>query len=184
MIAIIDDDESMRLPTESLVRSLGLVASTFASASTTKPTAMDSPISDRLSRLKPSAYMAAKVPTIEIGTAMPGITVAHSRRRKTAITPTASTIVSRRGKRTSATLATMVWVRSETICTSMPVGSAALSCGSACLISVGHLPGLSRSHAAGFCWAAYISCSRMRYCLKFATASVSNYGCCSKPQTG
>jgi FixJ family two-component response regulator len=32
MIAIIDDDESIRVGTESLVRSLGLAASTFASA--------------------------------------------------------------------------------------------------------------------------------------------------------
>jgi hypothetical protein len=45
-------------------------------SSTTKPVEMVRAMSDRLSRLKPSAYMAAKVPTRESGTATLGMMVA------------------------------------------------------------------------------------------------------------
>src|SRR5208282_846304 len=71
----------------------------------------------------------------EIGTEIAGITVAQSLRRKRAMTPTTRAIVSSRVKRTSARLATIVWVRSDTMATSMPGGSEARSCGSAFLIA-------------------------------------------------
>ena len=72
---------------------------------------------------------------MEIGTEIAGMTVAQSLRRKSAMTPTTRAIVNSRVKRTSARLAAMVWVRSETISTSMPGGSEARSCGSAFLIA-------------------------------------------------
>src|SRR5271156_6977135 len=79
--------------------------------------------------------MTANVPTIDIGTEIPGITVAQSLRRNTAMTPTTNAMVSSRVKRTSATLAAMVWVRSDTIATSMPGGSEERKCGSSRLIA-------------------------------------------------
>ena len=51
------------------------------------------------------------------------------------MTPMTRAIVRSSVKRTSATLAAMVWVRSETISTLMPGGSEARSCGSAFLIA-------------------------------------------------
>ena len=71
----------------------------------------------------------------EIGTEIAGMTVAQSLRRKSAMTPTTRAIVRSNVKRTSARLAAMVWVRSETISTSMPGGSEARSCGRAFLIA-------------------------------------------------
>ena len=50
--------------------------STTAS-STTKPTAIESAISEKLSRLYPSSYSIAKVPTSDSGTVTAGITVAE-----------------------------------------------------------------------------------------------------------
>ena len=55
-------------------------------SSTTKPTASVSASSDRLSRLKPSAYIAAKVPMTEISRASAGMTVAETLRRKSRMT--------------------------------------------------------------------------------------------------
>ncbi len=77
-------------------------------SSTTKPTAIVSAISERLSRLKPSTYITAKVPTSDNGTAIAGITVAQSLRRKRKMTPTTSAIVSINVNCMSATLARMV----------------------------------------------------------------------------
>ncbi|GAC1487300.1 MAG: hypothetical protein NVS2B11_12950 [Acetobacteraceae bacterium] len=75
------------------------------------------------------------MPTNEIGTETAGITVAHSRRRNTAITATTSPMVSSRVNCTSATLARMVWVRSDTTSTLMLGGSEACSVGSALVIA-------------------------------------------------
>ena len=51
------------------------------------------------------------------------------------MTPMTRAIVRSNVKRTSATLAAMVWVRSDAISTLMPGGSDAWSCGSAFLIA-------------------------------------------------
>ena len=72
---------------------------------------------------------------IDIGSEIDGMTVAQSLRRKSAMTPTTSAIVNRSVKRTSARLAVMVWVRSDTMATLMPGGREARSCGSAFLIA-------------------------------------------------
>jgi hypothetical protein len=79
--------------------------------------------------------MIPKVPTIEIGTAIAGMTVAHNFRRNIAITITTRPIVRSRVKRTSATLAVMVCVRSDTISTEMPGGSDARSRGNSFLMA-------------------------------------------------
>ena len=71
-----------------------MFSSMTMASSTTKPTAMLSPIKDRLSRLNPATYMSAKVPTRASGTVTPGITVAQKLRRNTKITITTSAIVS------------------------------------------------------------------------------------------
>ena len=52
-------------------------------SSTTKPVEMVSAISDRLFRLYPHRYMIPNVPMSERGTAMPGMMVARTERRKT-----------------------------------------------------------------------------------------------------
>ena len=89
-------------------------------SSTTKPVEMVSAISERLSRLYPSRYMTAKVPTSESGTAMPGMMVAEALRRKRKITITTSAVVSINSNSTSSTDARMVVVRSVTTCTDDP----------------------------------------------------------------
>ena len=55
-----------------------MFSSTTIASSTTKPVEMVSAISDRLSRLKPSRYIAANVPMIDTGTAMLGMSVARA----------------------------------------------------------------------------------------------------------
>jgi hypothetical protein len=67
-----------------------MFSSTTIASSTTKPTDSVSAISDRLSRLYPSADMPANVPTIAIGSASEGMIVADARRRNRKITPTTS----------------------------------------------------------------------------------------------
>src|SRR5579864_8787376 len=59
---------------------------TTMASSTTKPVEMASAISERLSRLYPSTYITPKVPIRERGTAMLGMTVARTVRRKTKTT--------------------------------------------------------------------------------------------------
>ena len=51
-------------------------------SSTTKPVAMVSAISERLSSEKPARYMAPNAPTIETGTATAGTAAARPLRRK------------------------------------------------------------------------------------------------------
>ena len=65
-------------------------------SSTTNPTDSVRAISDRLSRLKRRRYIAAKVPTIEVGKASVGIIVARTFRRNRKITITTSPIASTR----------------------------------------------------------------------------------------
>ena len=65
-----------------------MFSSTTMASSTTKPTARVSAISDRLSRLYPSRYITANVPTMDIGSARLGIAVARMFRRKRKITIT------------------------------------------------------------------------------------------------
>ena len=62
-------------------------------SSTTKPTDSVRAISERLLRLYPSRYIAAKVPMMESGTAAPGIIVAVTFRRNRKITSTTSPMV-------------------------------------------------------------------------------------------
>ena len=57
-------------------------------SSTTKPVEMVSAISDRLSRLKPSRYITASVPTSDSGTDRLGMMVAGRLRRNRKITST------------------------------------------------------------------------------------------------
>ena len=56
---------------------------TTMASSTTKPLAMASAISERLSSEKPHRYITAQVPISETGTATAGIKVARPLRRKT-----------------------------------------------------------------------------------------------------
>jgi hypothetical protein len=85
---------------------------TTMASSTTKPVAMVSAISDRLSRLKPSWYMIASAPTSDSGTARLGMMVAGTLRRKRKITSTTRPIDSVSSNSTSLTEARMVTVRS------------------------------------------------------------------------
>ena len=59
-----------------------IFSSMTMASSTTKPTARVSASSEMLSIEWPRTYMPAKVPTIEIGSAMAGISVARKLRRK------------------------------------------------------------------------------------------------------
>src|SRR5271168_3028403 len=78
--------------------------------------------------------MTANVPISDIGTDIAGIRVAHSLRKNRKMTPTTNTIVSSRVCWTSATLARMVWARSDTTSILMDGGSDASSSGNAFLI--------------------------------------------------
>ena len=64
---------------------------TTMASSTTKPLAMASAISDRLSSEKPHRYMMAQVPMSETGTATAGMSVARTLRRKMKTTAMTST---------------------------------------------------------------------------------------------
>src|SRR5665213_1396625 len=81
-------------------------------SSTTKPEAMVSAISDRLLRLKPHRYMAAKVPISDNGTDRLGMMVAGTLRRNRKITSTTSATASDSSNCTSLTEARMVLVLS------------------------------------------------------------------------
>ncbi len=96
-------------------------------SSTTKPVEMVSAISERLSRLYPSAYIAANVPTIESGTATLGIMVADRLRRNRKITRTTRTMVRISSNSTSSTDAWMLVVKSVSVVMRMLAGSDALS---------------------------------------------------------
>ena len=72
-------------------------------SSTTNPVEMVSAISDRLSRLYPSRYIAAKVPIRDSGTATLGIIVAYRFRRNRKMTMTTRKTVSSNSNSTSST---------------------------------------------------------------------------------
>ena len=103
-------------------------------SSITKPEAMVSAISERLSRLNPIRYMAPKVPTRDSGTDRLGMMVARVLRKKTKMTSTTSTTASKSSNSTSWTEARMVTVRSVNTATSIAAGSEACNCGSRLLM--------------------------------------------------
>ena len=71
-----------------------MFSSITIASSTTKPTDNVNAMSDKLSRLYPSRYMIANVPTIDIGSAMLGMSVADRLRKNRKITIITSAIVS------------------------------------------------------------------------------------------
>ncbi len=99
-------------------------------SSTTKPVATASAISDRLSSDMPVNAITPNVPISDSGTATDGITVAHSRRRNTKITPITRNTVRIRVNSTSRTEARMVTVRSANTSRCTSAGSALRSSGS------------------------------------------------------
>jgi hypothetical protein len=107
-----------------------MFSTTTMASSTTKPTAMVNAISERLSRLKLSRYMAAHDPSSASGTVMLGIRVAQKLRRNRRMTITTRAMVSPSVNSTSATEARMVVVRSRMVFTSIAGGIRAVSCGS------------------------------------------------------
>ena len=90
-----------------------MFSTTTMASSTTKPTAMVSAISERLSRLKLSRYIEANEPSSARGTVTPGMNVAQKLRRNSNITSTTSTMVRPSVNSTSATEARIVVVRSS-----------------------------------------------------------------------
>src|SRR6516225_9554863 len=94
-----------------------MFSTTTMASSTTKPTAMVSAISDKLSRLKLNMYIAAHEPSSASGTVMLGMTVAQKLRRNSRTTSTTRAMVSARVNWTSCTEARMVVVRSRMVST-------------------------------------------------------------------
>ena len=103
-------------------------------SSTTKPVEMVSAMSDRLSRLKPSRYMAASVPTSDSGTDRLGIKVAAMLRRNRKMTSTTRATARPSSNSTSATEARMVVVRSVSTRTSRAAGRVDWNCGNRALM--------------------------------------------------
>ena len=102
---------------------------TTIASSTTKPVAMVSAISDRLSRLKPAWYMIASAPTSDSGTDRLGMIVAGMLRRNRKMTITTRPTASASSNSTSWTEARIVIVRSVSGLTVIDAGSEALSDG-------------------------------------------------------
>src|SRR5262249_1157429 len=111
-----------------------MFSTTTMASSTTKPTAMVSAISGKLSRLKLKTYIAAHEPSSASGTGMLGITLAPKPRRNSRTTSTTRAMVSASVNWTSCTEARMVVVRSRMVSTLMAGGIRAVSCGSSALI--------------------------------------------------
>ena len=111
-----------------------MFSTTTIASSTTKPVAMVSAISDRLSRLKPNWYMIASAPTSDSGTDRLGMIVAGMLRRKRKITMTTRPTASASSNCTSLTEARIVVVRSVRGLTVTPAGRLALSAGSTALM--------------------------------------------------
>src|SRR6202008_541031 len=103
-------------------------------SSTTNPVAMVSAIRDRLSKLYPRKYIAAKVPTKDNGTATLGIMVAERLRKNRKMTITTRPIVSINSNSTSATDALMAVVRSVSVVIRILAGRLDWSCGNSCLM--------------------------------------------------
>ena len=87
-----------------------MFSSMTMASSTTKPTHSVSAINDRLSRLYPMRYMTEKVPTMDMGSARLGMTVADRFLRKRKMTITTRKSVSMSVNFTSVTDA---WMDSE-----------------------------------------------------------------------
>ena len=102
---------------------------TTIASSTTKPVAMVSAISDRLSRLKPAWYMIASAPISDSGTDRLGMMVAGMLRRNRKMTITTRPTASASSNSTSWTEARMVIVRSVSGLTVIAAGSDWLSDG-------------------------------------------------------
>ena len=105
-------------------------------SSTTNPAAMVSAMSDKLFTEKPAAYITAKVPTSDSGTATLGIMVAETLRRNRNITITTRATASINSYCTSRTDARIVVVRSVSVTSSTEAGSAACSCGRIALMAL------------------------------------------------
>ena len=90
-----------------------ITSSMTMASSTTKPTATDMAISERLSRLKFSGSIRAAVASSDSGITRLGIRVARRFKRKVKITTTTSPMVISSVTSTSCTEARIVWVRSE-----------------------------------------------------------------------
>src|SRR5271165_638848 len=86
---------------------------TTMASSTTKPVQIARAIRERLSRLYFRRNMTPKVPTMESGTAMLGMMVAHALRKNRKITMTTRATVKSRVNSMSFTEARMVVVRSN-----------------------------------------------------------------------
>ena len=106
-----------------------IFSSTTMASSTTKPVAMVSAISDRLLRLKPHRYIAAKVPISDTGTATAGISVARPERRNRKTTRITSATEITSVCSTSSSEARMVGERSWAICRSTEAGMVRCSSG-------------------------------------------------------
>ncbi len=100
-----------------------MFSSMTMASSTTKPTDSVKAISERLSRLKPMAYMAAKVPTTDMGSVSEGMTVAEKFRRNKNMTITTRPSVSTRVNSTSWVDSLMLLDLSYMICMSTEAGS-------------------------------------------------------------
>src|ERR1700742_4157301 len=94
-----------------------MFSTTTMASSTTKPTAMVSAISERLSRLKFIIYIAAKEPASASGTVTLGMSVAQKFLKNSRITITTRQIVRTSVNSTSDTDARIVTVRSRMVST-------------------------------------------------------------------
>ena len=103
-------------------------------SSTTNPTDSVRAINDKLSRLKFSRYIAANVPTIEVGRARVGMIVARTFRRNRKMTITTSPIASTSENCTSSTDWRMEIDRSFSTSRLTDAGSCFLNCGMSALI--------------------------------------------------
>jgi hypothetical protein len=107
---------------------------TTIASSTTKPVAIASAMSERLSRLYPSMYIAPKVPINETGTTTLGISVARMLLRNAKTTRMTRAIEIIRVRSTSRTEARMVVVRSCGVSSFIVGGMSAWSCGSSAMM--------------------------------------------------
>ena len=112
-----------------------MFSTTTMASSTTKPTAIVSAISDKLSMLKFIMYIAANEPASASGTVTLGMSVAQKLRRKRRITITTRQTVSSSVNSTSDTEARIVTVRSRSVSTLMAGGMRAVSWGNSDLIA-------------------------------------------------
>ena len=143
-----------------------MFSSMTMASSTTKPTAIVRPISDRLSRLNPIRNIAPSVPTSANGTVTLGMIVAHTLRRNRKITITTNPIDSARVNSTSLTDARITWVRSTMVLTCTDGGMDASSAGRAALM---------RSTVCITLAPGCLNASRRIPCLPFCQAASSRF---------